>query len=117
MICRASSGLDAPPIGTMLHIGSGFSGECVRTGQLLHCEDSETDPRVDQQSCKALGVRSMIAAPVRSDGEVVGLLEVFSPQAGIFTNSDQDILRRLGEIVSQTIRRSTSIAGVEISSI
>jgi hypothetical protein len=62
---------------------------------------------VDQQSCKALGVRSMIAAPVRLDGLVVGLLEVFSPQAQIFTSSDKDILQRLAEIVSQTIRWST----------
>lgn len=107
MICRASSGSDAPPIGALLEVGSGFSGECVRTGQLLHCEDSETDLRVDQQSCKALGVRSMIAAPVRLDGLVVGLLEVFSPQAHTFTDSDKDILQRLAEIVSQTIRWST----------
>jgi len=109
MICRASSGSDAPPVGAMLQIGSGFSGECVRTGHLLHCEDSETDSRVDQQSCKALGVRSMIAAPVRTNGDVVGLLEVFSPQAHIFTNSDKDILRRLTEIVGQAIRRSVEI--------
>jgi hypothetical protein len=104
MICRASSGSDAPPIGVTLQIGSGFSGECVRTGQLLHCEDSETDPRVDKHSCRALGVRSMIAAPVRSEGQVVGLLEVFSPSAYIFTGSDKDVLQRLAEIVTQTIR-------------
>ena len=108
MICRASSGSDAPPVGATLQIGSGFSGECVRNGQLLHCDDSETDSRVDQQSCKALGVRSMIAAPVRLDGAVSGLLEVFSPQAHIFTDSDKDILQRLAEIISQTIRRSAS---------
>jgi len=106
MICRASSGSDAPPVGVMLQAGSGFSGECVQTGQLLHCEDSETDSRVDQQSCKALGVRSLIAAPVRSDGLVVGILEVFSPQARVFTDSDKAIVRRLAEIVSQAIGRS-----------
>lgn len=119
MICRASSGPDAPPVGAILQIGSGFSGECVRTGQLLHCEDSETDSRVDQQICKALGVRSMIAAPVRLDGEVVGLLEVFSPLANTFTDSDKDILQRLTEIVSQAIRRSAlpAIGSMEVPSI
>ena len=29
MICRASSGADAPPVGAILQIGSGFSGECA----------------------------------------------------------------------------------------
>src|SRR5439155_8521354 len=32
MICRASAG-DAPGIGSALQIGSGFSGQCVRTGK------------------------------------------------------------------------------------
>ncbi len=106
MICRASSGPDTPPVGATLHVGSGFSGECVRTGQLLHCEDSETDSRVDRETCNSLGVRSMIAAPVRVDGLILGILEVFSPQAHIFTESDKDILRRLSETVSQVVVRS-----------
>ena len=106
LICRASAGSDAPPVGTTLQSGSGFSGECVRTGQLLHCVDSETDLRVDQPSCKALGVRSMIAAPVRLGDSVIGLLEVFSPQAGTFTDSDQAILLRLTEIITGVIARA-----------
>jgi hypothetical protein len=110
MICRASSGSDAPPVGAMLKVGSGFSGECVRSGQLLHCEDSETDPRVDRESCKALGVRSMVAAPVRTYDSVQGILEVFSPQARTFTASDQEILQRLADIVSQAIMREASPA-------
>ena len=35
MVCLASAGPDAPPFGTRLHVGSGFSGECVRTGSLV----------------------------------------------------------------------------------
>src|SRR5579863_5114044 len=38
MVCRASSGRDAPSLGVRLKAGSGFSGECVRTGKLLRCE-------------------------------------------------------------------------------
>ena len=32
MICEASAGSDAPPVGSRLQASSGFSGECVRTG-------------------------------------------------------------------------------------
>jgi len=53
----------------------------------------------------------MIASPVRSDGQVVGLLEVFSPKAHIFTASDKDVLQRLAEIVAQAVRRSATSAG------
>jgi hypothetical protein len=120
MICRASTGTDAPPIGVTLQIGSGFSGECVRTNQVLHCEDAETDPRVDQQSCRALGVRSMIASPVRSDGQVVGLLEVFSPKPmfsllpiKMFCNVWRKLLpRRFDVLPRRQALQQTSLPGV-----
>ncbi len=104
MVCRASSG-EAPPVGAHLQIGHGFSGECVRTGELLHCEDSETDPRVDRESCRALGVRSMIAAPVRAEDVVVGLLEVFAPSASAFSETDRVAVQNLAQIASRAVER------------
>lgn len=106
MICRASSGQDAPSLGARLTTGSGFSGECVRTGQLLRCEDSETDPLVDRESCRALGIRSMIAVPVVWGDAVIGLLEVFSPEAYAFSTNDPVVLKRLAGIISNAIYRA-----------
>jgi len=106
MICRASAGQDAPGVGARLTIGSGFSGECVRTGQLLRCEDSETDPLVDRESCRALGIRSMIAVPVCWDDAVIGLLEVFSPEPYAFSTNDPLALKRLAEIISRAVHRA-----------
>jgi putative methionine-R-sulfoxide reductase with GAF domain len=109
MICRASSG-DAPPIGARLQSGSGFSGECVRSGRLLRCDDSESDSRVDRESCRALGIRSMIAIPIRANGNVVGLLEVFSPASRAFTDSDNVVIRRLAETTAGAVRRTNAAA-------
>jgi putative methionine-R-sulfoxide reductase with GAF domain len=109
MICRASSG-DAPPIGAKLQAGSGFSGECVRSGRLLRCDDSESDSRVDRESCRSLGIRSMIAIPIRANGDVVGLLEVFSPAARAFTDSDNVVIRRLAETTASAVRRTNAAA-------
>lgn len=106
MICRASSGQDAPGLGARLTTGSGFSGECVRTGQMLRCEDSETDPLVDRESCRALGIRSMIAVPVVWGDAVIGLLEVFSPEAYAFSTNDPVVLKRLAGIISNAIYRA-----------
>jgi Tfp pilus assembly protein PilZ len=47
MACRASAGSSAPPVGAILQVGTGFSGECVRTARRLRCDDTETDERVD----------------------------------------------------------------------
>jgi TPR repeat protein/putative methionine-R-sulfoxide reductase with GAF domain len=111
MICRASAGPSAPPVGANLHVGSGFSGECVRSGKLLRCDDTETDDRVDRQSCRALGIRSIIAAPLRvgEKEKIVGLLELFSAQPGAFGESDNAVLQRLAETLQGAVNRSADV--------
>jgi putative methionine-R-sulfoxide reductase with GAF domain len=106
MICRATVGDAAPGLGVRFRVGSGFSGECVRTGQLLRCEDSETDPVVDRESCRLLGIRSMIAVPIRWGDAVIGLLEVFSPEPYAFSTNDPLALERLAGIVSTAVHRA-----------
>lgn len=106
MICRASAGQDAPGPGTRFSIGSGFSGECVRTGQLLRCDDSETDPFVDRESCRLLGIRSIIAVPIRWDEAVIGILEVFAPEPYAFSSNDPLALKRLAGIISTAVHRA-----------
>jgi hypothetical protein len=106
MICRASSGSDAPPVGARLQVGSGFSGECVKTGTLLRCDDAELDPRVDPESCRALGIRSILAAPVRVGEKTIGLLEVFSAQPHTFSDTDSEVVQRLAQTVLAAINRA-----------
>jgi len=103
MVCIARAGSDAPGLGARLQVGSGFSGECVRTGKVLRCDDTEIDPRVDQEGSRLLCIRSMIAAPIRRDQAVVGLLEVFSPYPNSFGPNDQKILERLVEMIPSSI--------------
>jgi hypothetical protein len=49
----------------------------------------------------------MLAVPIRSADEVIGLLEVFSPEPNNFDADDQIVLQRLALIVCATVRRST----------
>ena len=108
MTCRASAGPSAPPVGATLQVGSGFSGECVRTGNISRCDDTEIDERVDRQSCRALGIRSMLAAPLRSDEKVIGLLEVFSAQPRAFDEGDSTVLQRFAETIVAAVNRAAS---------
>jgi hypothetical protein len=109
MICRASAGPSAPPVGAALQVGSGFSGECVRTGSMLRCDDTEADERVDRQSCRDLGIRSMLAAPVRSEEKVIGLLEVFSAQPSAFDENDGAVLQRFAETILAAVNRAARV--------
>lgn len=99
MICRANAGEPAPPLGAAVDVKQGVSGECVRTGRLIRCDDTETDSRVEPDLCRVLGIGSILAAPIFSDFRVVGLLEVFSPRAHAFTDVHETALDRLVEIV------------------
>lgn len=105
MVCRASAG-DAPPVGATLDARSGFSGYCLRTGFLQRCDDAETDLRVDRASCRGLGIRSIIAVPIRQEGTVIGLLEVFSSEAHAFNERDGTILQRLVDTILAAMDRA-----------
>jgi hypothetical protein len=106
MDCRASSGNDAPPVGARLQVGTGFSGECVKTGNSLRCDDSELDERVDRKSCRALGIRSILAIPIRVGEKSIGILEAFSPEPDAFTDTDSKMLQRLAESVVPAVNRA-----------
>ena len=106
MICRASSGESAPPVGAILRIGSGFSGECVRTAKVLICHDAETDERVDCESCHALGVRSILACPIVASGKAIGLIELFSPDPEAFSENDGGVLHRFADTIFAAVRRA-----------
>ncbi len=118
MICRARAGSDAPGLGAKLHVESGFSGECVRSNKTLRCDDAESDPRVDREGCRTLGIRSIIATPVRNDSEVIGLMEVFSPARNAFGPADEKILERLAEMIPSTMHAiATELAAAALPSI
>ncbi|HET7440927.1 MAG TPA: GAF domain-containing protein [Terriglobales bacterium] len=102
MICRASAGTTAPSPGCPLDVSSGFSAECIRTGKALRCDDSESDPRVDVLTCRRIGVRSILAAPILFGQNVVGLLEVFSPQQRAFNDEHLAVAERLAQAVLRT---------------
>jgi putative methionine-R-sulfoxide reductase with GAF domain len=107
LICRARAGTDSPELGARLQAGAGFSGECVRSATTLKCDDAQTDARVDRASCRALGIRSLIACPVkRKTGEVIGILEVFSPEIAAFWDNDCNVLERLARIIANAVGRA-----------
>ena len=111
MICRASAGQSAPPVGATLQVGSGFSGECVRTGSMSRCDDTEIDDRVDRQTCRALGIRSMLAAPIHSGEKVIGLLEVFSAQPCAFSENASAVVQRFAETIAAAVNRAGQASG------
>lgn len=99
MVCRASTGPSAPAVGARLQVRSGLTGESISRRQLLRCNNAETDPRVNLEACRALGIASIVVLPlVRSTGEVRGLFELFSDHPYAFEERDLVALERMAEL-------------------
>ena len=99
MICRASAGPSAPELGAEVQVKSGLTGESVRTRQVLRCDDAETDSRVNRESCRALGIKSVMVVPLIREEEVIGVFELFADRANAFEERDITALERLAEMV------------------
>jgi putative methionine-R-sulfoxide reductase with GAF domain len=102
-VCRAVAGEPAPPLGARIEAQDGLSAECVRTGRLQVCHDTESDPRVNAAMCRDWGVRSLVIAPVFLRQKLVGILEMFSPIPNAFDRPAIDRLTQLGNYVVETV--------------
>jgi TonB family protein len=109
IICRAATGESAPDLGTRLNSDAGLSAACVQSGNWQRCDDSESDPRVDAELCRRLGVRSMLVVPVLKEGTAVGVLEVFSPHAQVFGDHEMETLRMLARSVVENIELAAKL--------
>ncbi len=101
MICRARSDATAPPLGAQLSVESGISGACFSTGQAHNCVDTESDPLVDFEVCRRLGLRSIAALPIEGWRSINGILEVFSSEPFAFTEQNLSVLRQLAGLAEQ----------------
>jgi len=115
IVCRAAAGTIVPERGARLDPKSGFSGACLRTGGIVRCDDSESDPRVNIQVCRRLGTRSIVAVPIASSHGTIGLLEAFSAEPHGFNDSDVRSLNLLAELILAAMKPEEENRLAEIS--
>jgi TonB family protein len=105
-VCSANAG-QAPAPGTVVNPASGLSGECIRTGAIIRCDDAYSDKRVEPAVCLTLGFRSAVILPIRSGDETVGIIQVLSPEANHFDNGDVFALTSAAELVLEVVPQLT----------
>ncbi len=79
--------------------GSGPTGVVIRTGQLVVCDDFETDPRVGpwrERAAKA-GLRSSVALPLRTASGMLGALTLYSGEPNRFDEEEVRLLVELAD--------------------
>src|SRR5580698_5364604 len=115
IVCRALAGNVTPDAGARLDPNSGFSGACLSSGQVVRCDDTETDPRVNAEACRALGTRSMVAVPLAAKQTNIGLVEAFSSEPYGFNDCDVRSLSLLAELILAALRPEEEDRLAEIS--
>jgi transcriptional regulator with GAF, ATPase, and Fis domain len=116
VICRARAGRTAPDLGVRLQTGSGVSAECLRSGEVVLCNDAEASPHVDRLSCHRLGVRSILAAPLRQFQNTLGIFEVLSAAPNAFNHQDVATMQLLSSMMVAAITRLSHRAPSSIRS-
>jgi GAF domain-containing protein len=106
-VCMAKSGASAPDLGITIDAGHGLSGECLRSGAIVRCDDTDSDRRVDPQNCRLLGIRSALLLPLYdAQAAVAGVLGVFSGRPSAFDDYDLATLQRMTDVIMAASRLS-----------
>jgi hypothetical protein len=100
--CVASVG-DAPAVGSRLQTHSTFTIECLESGEVTLCKDTEKDSRIDPTVAKSLNLRSAVAVPIETRGTVIGVIEVFSSRPSHIYAADVAVLKQFADLFARMI--------------
>lgn len=103
IVFKAASGELAAHIGMRLKLGHSLSGMCIMSGQVLACNDAESDPRVDLAACRMVNARSLVAAPLIHAGTPVGVLKIMSSRPDAFSERDIQTLQLMAGLIGTAI--------------
>ena len=109
IVCRATTGANAPDLGVKLDVHSGLSGACVQSKKWQRCDDTETDSRVDAEVCRDLGVRSILVFPVVREDKLLGVFEIFSPRPNAFSDREIQTLQALSRSIVNNVDRAADV--------
>jgi PAS domain S-box-containing protein len=83
-------------------------GECLRTGAVLRCDDTEKDARVHRASSRASGTRSILYMPVIDGADVIGVVGMLSRRPHAFTDRDEQSLTLVAGLLSAALARAAT---------
>jgi TonB family protein len=114
LVCRATSGENAPDMGVRVDAHSGLAGACVSTGEIQQCQDTDSDERVNAETCRQLGVRSMLIAPLVDGQRLIGIIQVFSAWPNAFGKREFSALQVIAGRIAENNREAET--GISVPS-
>lgn len=106
LMCGARSGAGGENQPLDFRRGEGILGWVVEKQKAVNLGDATSDHRWLARSTQGFDVQSLIAEPLWSSGEVIGVLAVSSPKKNAFDDGDQLMLRLLANCCAPPIERA-----------
>lgn len=87
---------------TLSAVGKGPTGEALRKGQHIVCNDIETDSRMIpwKEDAISRGYFSSIALPLKRKGRTIGAMSIYAAEKNFFTRDEIKLLREAAEDIS-----------------
>ncbi len=112
---QAATGKMGKFVGGRFERSTSLSGAAVQHGELLICDDTDTDRRVDRALCALTGMRSLVVAPFQADSQAFGVLKVIAMRPGAFGQRDVDNLQILAESLGAALRQQHAVTRLQAS--
>jgi len=89
-----------------LRLGEGFCGRVAQSGELMVVQDSCQDPRLTRLAVRREGLRSQVIVPLKSKGEVRGVLAVATRRLCRFLPEDLELIAVIGNQIGVAIEHA-----------
>lgn len=106
LLCGARSGAGVEYAPIHFQRGEGVIGWVAETGQATHIGAAPEHPHFKQGGTQGFVVQSLVASPLWSSGQVIGVLAATAPEEKAFDEYDQTLITLLGNCAVSTIERA-----------
>jgi PAS domain S-box-containing protein len=94
-------------IGQSVRMGEGAAGWAAQHGETRIIRDAQNDPAfsISDHISNSERIKSIAAAPILNEGEVIGVIEAINPQEN-FTQEDMILLKGIGGLAGTAIQHA-----------
>jgi NtrC-family two-component system sensor histidine kinase KinB len=103
-----SAGRDSDFAGLQTKLGEGFAGQIAQTGEGQIISDTTIDDRFSLEFERLIekNIRAIICVPLKSEGEIIGVLEALNPSGGKFDPDALEVLNGIGSLAGTAINHA-----------
>ncbi len=109
LVSRRASGNATEWLGLPVAARGTLAGLCLRTAAIQRSNDTELDDRIDLETCRRKGQRSLICAPLRQAGATVGVLKIHSARPQAFDDGDVQMLQLMASAIVAALARKAAL--------